>query len=79
VAFFLPAGVSALVDPDDEASICFLERCAALRQRLGLPTYSRGDLERLFQILDAPAPPRSLPPNVLPFPERSRRRRRDDA
>jgi hypothetical protein len=73
VAFFLPAGVSALIHPDDEASIGLLELCAALRQGLGLPTYSRADLDRLFQILDAPAPSRPLPPNVLPFRKPSRR------
>jgi hypothetical protein len=78
VAFLLPAGVSALIDPDDEASISFLERCAALRYRLGLPTYTRADLERLFQVLDAPMPTRPLPPNVLPFPEACRRRRSGD-
>jgi RNAse (barnase) inhibitor barstar len=79
VAFLLPAGVSALIDPDDEASVSFLELCAALRQRLGLPTYSRADLDRLFQVLDAPVPSRPLPPNVIPFRERHRRRRRGDA
>lgn len=77
MAFRLPPDVSALIDPDDEASIGLLEICAALRQRLGLPTYSRGDLDRLFQILDAPAPTRALPPNVLPFRPRGRRRNRD--
>lgn len=77
--FALPAGVSALIDPDDEASISLLETCAALRRQLGLPTYSRADLERLFQVLDAPAPSRPLPPNVVPFRERQRRRRISDA
>jgi len=63
----LPAGVSALIDPDDEVSIGLLEICASLRQQVGLPTYSRADLDRLFQVLDAPAPSRPLPANVLPF------------
>jgi hypothetical protein len=56
VAFPFPPGVSALVDPDDEPTIAILEQCAAQRRRLGLPAYSRADLDRLFQILDAPAP-----------------------
>jgi hypothetical protein len=74
VLFPLPAGVSALIDPDDEVSIGLLEICASLRQQAGLPTYSRADLERLFQVLDAPAPSRPLPPNVLPFRQPQRRR-----
>jgi hypothetical protein len=79
VVFALPSGVSALIDPDDEASISLLEICAALRQQLGLPTYSRGDLDRLFQVLDAPAPSRPLPPNVVAFRARRQRRRDGDA
>jgi hypothetical protein len=74
--FPLPAGVSALIHPDDEASIGLLELCASLRHQLGLPTYSRADLERLFQVLDSPAPSRPLPPNVVPFRERHDRRRK---
>jgi len=72
-------GVSALVDPDDEASIAFLELCAASRRELGLPSYSRDDIERLFACLDAAGPaPQPLPPNVISFPPsdgRARRRR----
>jgi hypothetical protein len=68
VAFPFPAGVSGLVDPDDEPIMAILEQCAADRLRLGLPTYSRADLERLFQVLDAPAPRSELPVNVIRFP-----------
>jgi hypothetical protein len=69
VAFPFPAGVSGLIDPDDEPIIAILEQCAEDRRRLGLPTYSRADLERLFQILDAPAPRVELPANVIPLPQ----------
>jgi hypothetical protein len=69
VAFPFPAGVSGLIDPDDEPIIAILEQCAADRTRLGLPTYSRDDLDRLFQVLDAPAPRAELPFNVIPFPD----------
>jgi hypothetical protein len=68
VAFPFPPGLSGLLDPDDEPIIAILEQCAEDRRRLGLPTYSRDDLERLFQVLDAPAPRDELPPNVIPFP-----------
>jgi hypothetical protein len=68
VAFPFPPGVSGLIDPDDEPIIAILEQCAADRLRLGLPTYSRADLERLFQVLDAPPPRTKLPPNVIRFP-----------
>jgi hypothetical protein len=67
VAYPLPAGVSALIHPDDEPIIAILEQCAEDRRRLGLPSYTRDDLDRLFQVLDAPAPEPELPPNVLPF------------
>jgi hypothetical protein len=78
VAFPFPAGVSGLIDPDDEAIIAILEQCAADRRRLGLASYTRADLDRLFQVLDAPAPRAELPPNVIPFPaERRSRRSRD--
>jgi hypothetical protein len=63
----LPPGVSAFVDPDDEPIISILEQCAEERRRLGLPSYSRDDLERLFQVLNAPAPERPLPANVIPI------------
>jgi hypothetical protein len=80
VAFPLPAGFSALVDPDDEPTIAILELCAEDRLRLGLPSYSRADLERLFAVLDAPAPPRTWPANVIPLtskrPARTPRDRR---
>jgi hypothetical protein len=68
VAFPFPAGVSGLIDPEDEPIIAILEQCAADRLRLGLPTYSRDDLDRLFQVLDAPAPRPELPVNVIRFP-----------
>jgi len=68
VAFPFPAGVSGFVDPDDEPIIAILEQCAQERRRLGLPSYSRADLERLFQVLDAPAPREKRPANVLPLP-----------
>jgi len=68
VAFPFPAGVSGLIHPDDEPTIAILEQCAQDRMRLGLPTYSREDLDRLFQILDAPAPRTELPVNVIRFP-----------
>ena len=78
MAFPLPAGFSALVDPDDEPIIAILELCAEDRRRLGLPSYSRADLERLFAVLDAPAPPREWPANVVPLPpNRPVRTRRD--
>lgn len=68
MAFPFPLGVSGLVDPDDEPMIDLLELCAQARRELGLPTYSRDDVERLFACLDAPAPTRPLPPNVIRFP-----------
>jgi hypothetical protein len=74
VAFPFPPGVSGLIDPDDEPIIAILEQCASDRLRLGLPTYSRADLDRLFQILDAPAPRCDLPANVIRFPEARRPR-----
>ena len=60
-----PIGVSGLVDPDDEPYIAFLELCAAARRGLGLPSYTRADLERLFALKDVPVPPERLPPNVI--------------
>lgn len=68
----LPAGVSALIDPDDEPIIAILEECAAERRRLGLPSYTREDLDRLFQILDSPAPVTGLPANVIRLRPRRR-------
>jgi hypothetical protein len=67
VAYPLAAGFSALIHPDDEPIIAILEQCAEDRRRLGLPSYTRDDLDRLFQVLDAPAPEPKLPPNVLAF------------
>jgi hypothetical protein len=75
VAFPFPAGVSGLIDPGDEPVITILEDCAAERRRLGLPTYSRDDLDRLFQVLDAPPPCSPIAANVLRFPPAHRRRR----
>jgi len=72
VAYPFPPGVSGLVDPDDEPYIEILEQCAQDRLRLGMPAYSRDDLDRLFQILDAPAPRAKLPANVIPFPSECR-------
>lgn len=60
-----PIGVSGLVDPDDEPYIAFLELCAAARRGLGLPSYTRADLERLFALKDVAVPPERLPPNVI--------------
>jgi hypothetical protein len=56
VAFPFPLGVSGLIDPEDEPIVAILEQCAEDRRRLGLPSYTREDLDRLFQILDACAP-----------------------
>jgi hypothetical protein len=75
VALPFPVGVSGLIDPDDEPIIAILEACAADRRRLGLPSYTRDDLERLFRVLDAPAPDPDRRSNVVPFPGRPRRRR----
>ena len=63
-------GISALVDPDDEPYLAILEICAAERRRLGMESYTRAELERLFAVLDAPAPPPVLPANVIPFDRR---------
>ena len=68
-----PIGVSGLVDPDDEPYITILELCAAARRGLGMPSYTRADLERLFALKDVPAPPEQLPPNVVRLPHGSRR------
>ena len=68
VAYPFPKGVSGLVDPDDEPYIAFLESCAATRRTLGMASYSRAELEELFHVKDAPAPPpraETLPPNVI--------------
>jgi hypothetical protein len=73
MSYALPAGVSGLVDPDDEPYIAILEACAALRRELGYPSYTRADIERLFAVKDAPAPPERLPPNVLRLSARRRR------
>jgi hypothetical protein len=67
VAFPFPPGVSGLVDPDDESFIALLELCAAARRNLGLPSYTRADLERLVALKDIIIPPGPLPPNVLPL------------
>ena len=67
-----PKGVSGFIDPDDEPIVAILEQCAEDRRRLGLPSYTREDLDRLFQILDSTAPLPQLPPNVIRL--RSRRR-----
>jgi hypothetical protein len=79
VASPFPAGVSGLVDPDDEPYIAFLEECAAARRQLGVPSYSRDDLERLFAVKDAPAPPERLPPNVVRITAQRWRRRASDS
>lgn len=81
MAFPFPQGVSGLVDPDDELYIDLFEACAASRRRLGLPSYTREEIELLFCVKDAPAPPPAhepLPPNVLALPldRRPCRRRR---
>ncbi len=67
-----------MVHGDDDEYIALLEMCAAERRRLGLPTYTREDLELLFELVDSPVPEPKLPPNVLPFrrpADRVRRRR----
>ncbi len=74
MAALFPAGVSGLIDPDDEPIIAILEACADDRARRGLPSYTRDDLERLFQVLDAPVPEPDLPPNVIPLRPPSRPR-----
>jgi hypothetical protein len=74
VAYPFPIGISALIDPDDEPIVAILEQCAEHRRRLGLPSYTREDLDRLFQILDASAVP-ELPPNVIRLRPRRRRLR----
>lgn len=74
MAYPFPIGVSGFVDPDDEPYIELFELCAAARLGLGLPSYTRDDLERLFALKDVPAPPDRLPPNVIRLSERSRRR-----
>jgi len=66
-----------MVHRDDEEYIALLELCAAERRRRGLPTYTREDLELLFELVDVPVPEPDLPANVLPFrPAAARRRRR---
>jgi len=74
VAAPFPPGVSGLIDPDDEPIIAILEACADDRARRGLPSYTRDDLDRLFQVLDAPPPAPELPPNVIVFRRPSRAR-----
>jgi hypothetical protein len=77
VAFPFPPGVSGLIDPDDESFIALLELCATARRNLGLPSYTRADLERLVALKDIILEPGPLPPNVLPLkPARSSRVRR---
>ncbi len=73
MAYPLPAGISGLVDPDDEPYIAILEECAAMRRRLGFPSYSRADIERLFAVKDTPAPDDPLPPKVRRLAPRRRR------
>jgi hypothetical protein len=78
VAFPFPNGVSGLIDPDDESFIALLELCASARRGLGLPSYTREDLERLVALKDIIIPPEPLPANVLPLVQahRARSRRR---
>jgi hypothetical protein len=73
VAFPFPVGVSGLVDPDDEPYIMLLELCAAARRGLGMPSYTRADLERLVALKDIAVPPEQLPPNVIRLPSTSAR------
>ena len=68
----LPRGVSALIDPADEPYLRLLEHCAQARRELGLPSFTRAELEAL---LDRGARSRdeALPANVIPFrPRRAR-------
>lgn len=77
MAFPFPQGVSGLVDPDDEPYIELLEACAESRRALGLPSYTREELEQLFSVKDAPAPEPSaerVAPNVIALPVRRRDR-----
>ena len=74
MAYPFPIGVSGFVDPEDEPYIELFELCAAARLGLGLPSYTREDLERLFALKDVPAPRERLPPNVIRLSTRSRRR-----
>jgi len=63
VAYPLPAGVSALIHPDDEPIIAILEQCAEDRRRLGRAG-ARGDIAaerpRVRRASLAPAPRRQV-------------------
>ncbi|HEX3466582.1 MAG TPA: hypothetical protein VHT05_00620 [Candidatus Elarobacter sp.] len=74
MAFPFPAGVSGLIDPDDESFIALFELCAAARLDLDMPSYTRDDIERLFELKDVDAPPEPLPRNVVRFTRRASRR-----
>lgn len=67
VTFTFPAGVSGFIDPDDESFITLFELCAAARLELDMPSYTRDDIERLFELKDVVAPREPLPPNVVRF------------
>lgn len=78
MAFPFPLGVSGLLDPDDETYIELLEACAESRRRLGMPSYTREELEQFFSVKDAPAPessPEDFAPNVIALSSRRRGRR----
>jgi hypothetical protein len=65
----LPRDVSALIDPDDAPYLRLLEHCARARHELGLPSFSRAELEALLD-RDVSADDEPLPPNVIPFRRR---------
>ena len=44
----LPRDVSALIDPADEPYLRLLEHCARARRDLGLPSFTRAELEALL-------------------------------
>ena len=78
MAYPFPQGVSGLFDPDEEPYIAILELCAAARRELGLPSYSRADLERFFALKDVQMPEEDSAPNVLRLLLRASRGRTQD-
>jgi hypothetical protein len=70
----LPRDVSALIDPADEPYLRLLEHCARARRDLGLPSFTRAELEALLD-RGHPTGREALPPNVIPFLRRRPHRR----
>jgi len=60
---------SALVDPADAPYLRLLEHCARARRELGLPSFTRAELEALLD-RRARSRPDPLPANVIPFRRR---------